>query len=548
MHRTLFRNRLVFTTEWHGILRRLRVGLMVLGAVISTPVLAQVQPQPQTQPGPSQPEERLSREQVVALTQRYCGGCHQVPSPSLLPRHSWPRVIDSMVELAKTRTGQDVIPADAVPHIKALYYGSSPEQLASLPYIDDPHPAMSWSSERVGDGVGIPQILNIQRVALDNDAKFNFLVSDGERGELRLLQTDGGENPQWRESTIAEIELPITARAVDFNGDGRQDILVADLGEFAPSGVLAGKIFLLQQTPKSGYEKQLLIHQLGRVTDVQALDLDDDGDLDIAVSVFGGAGIGEVFWLENQGGGDYQKRPLLGLSGALNITPADLNGDGKMDLITLLAQEYETMVAFVNQGDGRFERVDLVSAGHPLFGATSMNVEDLNRDGKPDIIFTNGDAFDTQTDPKPYHGVQWLENKGDMQFAAHDIGRFYGAANAAVADMDGDGDPDIVVSSWTNYWDDEKRQSLIWYENTGDLTFQPRPISDEYRGVVPLELVDITGNGRLDIITGAFRMDILKDFLRVEDGIPSMDTDKMKADQRAPSDRLLLIRNRASEN
>lgn len=491
---------------------------------------------------PQAPQNK-SPDEVVALTQQYCGGCHHLPSPSLLPRRSWPRVIDSMVELAKNRTGEDVIPPEAVPHIKALYYGSSPEELPSLPYIDQSHPGVEWHAATIGPGSGIPQILNIQRVDIDNNFALNFLVSDGERGELRLLQTNGGETPAWNETVLAEIPLPIKTQVVDFNGNGRDDILVADLGDMAPSGVLAGKIFLLEQKADGGYEKKLLMHQLGRVTDIQALDLDGDGDLDLAVAVFGGGDVGEVFWLENQGGGDFQKHLLLGLSGALNITPVDLNGDGKMDLVTLVAQEHETLIAFVNQGEGAFERVDILDAGHPMFGATSLVVEDLNRDGRPDIIFTNGDAFDTQTDPKPYHGVQWLENKGNMQFAAHDIGRFYGAANVAVGDMDSDGDPDVVVSSWTNYWDDERRQSLVWFENTGNLQFRPRPISDQYRGVVPLELVDVTGNGRLDIVTGAFRMDILKEFLTIADGVPSMDTEKMKSDQRDLSDRLLLFIN-----
>lgn len=485
----------------------------------------------------------LSPDRVLALTNQYCGGCHHLPPPSLLPRHSWPGVIDSMVDLAKKRTGKDVIPAEAVPHIKALYYGSSPEKLPKLPYINQAHPSIEWRASAIGSNSNIPQILNIQQVDIDSEYDFDFLVGDGERGELRLLQTDGGAEPAWKETVLAEIPLPITAQVVDFNNNGRDDIIVADLGDMAPSGVLAGKIFLLEQEADRSYTKKMLLHQLGRVTDVQALDLNGNGYLDLVVSVFGGNDIGEVFWLENQGDGDYQKHLLLELSGALNVTPVDLNNNGKMDLITLVAQEHETLIAFVNQGEGVFERLHIMDAGHPMFGATSIIVEDLNQNGKPDIIFTNGDAFDTQTDPKPYHGVQWLENKGSMQFVAHDIGRFYGAANVAVGDLDGDGNLDLVVSSWTNYWDDEQRQSLVWYENTGNQQFRPRPISNQYRGVVPLELVDVTGNGRLDILTGAFRMDILKEFFTVTNGVPSMDSQKMKSDHRNPSDRLLLLIN-----
>ena len=62
---------------------------------------------------------------------------------------------------------------------------------------------------------------------------------------------------------------------------------------------------------------------------------------------------------------------------------------------------------------------------------------------------SNGDALDTQPDPKPYHGVQWQENRGNLQFQFHDIGRYYGAAVARA----GDGDLDVVAGSWLNFWD-----------------------------------------------------------------------------------------------
>lgn len=493
--------------------------------------------------GASGTAQRPSTEQIIGMVNQYCGGCHAAPSPSLLPKRSWPGVIDSMATLAENRTGHPVISAEAMPHIKALYYGSSPEDLPRLPYIDQPHPSVRYSATPIGEGSPIPQILSVQSVDLGRDADHSFLVCDGERRQVILLETDTASTPKWRETVLAEIDIPITTQVVDYNGDGRLDILVADLGEFPPNGILAGKIFLLEQQKDGSFSKVLLMHQLGRVADMRALDLDGDGDLDLAVAVFGGGEVGEVFWMENRGEGAHRKHPLLGLSGALNITPVDLNGDGREDLVTLVAQEHEAVIAFINQGRGEFERYNIVTAGHPLFGATSMLVEDLNRDGRPDIIFTNGDAFDTQTDPKPYHGVQWLENRGDLEFAAHDIGRFYGAANASVADMDGDGDLDIVASSWLNYWDDPRRQSLVWFENNGKQAFRPRPISGDYRGLVPVELVDITGDGQLDIITGSFRMDILKEFLgNSEDGRKRMDSDAMRADKRTPSARLLMFK------
>ena len=187
----------------------------------------------------------------------------------------------------------------------------------------------------------------------------------------------------------------------------------------------------------------------------------------------------------------------------------DVDGDGRQDLVSLMAQEHESVVSFLNLGGGEFRKVVLASAPHPMYGSTSMSVVDLDQDHDDDILFTNGDAFDAQTDPKPYHGVQWLRNEGAGKFSFHDIGRFYGAANAVAGDLDGDGDLDVVASSWVNYWNEPRRSSLIWYENTGKENFVPHPISNRPAGLVTLQLVDMTGDGVLDIVAGVFRMDLL---------------------------------------
>jgi hypothetical protein len=454
----------------------------------------------------STPAKPKPVEEIIPLVNQYCGACHAVPPPAILPKASWPRVIDSMVELAKNRFGHEFIPPEHLGDIKALYFGSSPLALPKLPYIDQPSETTAFSGVVFGENTAVPLILNIQAVDLKLGAKREFLISDGERGRLTRLYED---SDGWREDVLAEVSIPIQARVVDFNDNGLMDVVVADLGAYPPRGVLAGKIFLLRQVAQGEFVRELLIGGLGRVADVQVLDLNGDKRLDLAVAVFGGGEVGEVFWAENQGDGKYRKHMLLPLSGALNITPVDLNGDGKMDLVSLIAQEQELLTAFINRGDGRFERMDLYQASQPMYGFTSLIAVDLDQDGDSDLVFANGDAFDTQNDPKPYHGIQWLENLGELTFRYHDIGRFYGAAKIAAGDLDGDGDLDLVVSSWVNDWDDPKRQSLVWFENSGKQQFTPRPLVAGLRGLVAVELADLTGDGRLDILAGAFRMDLL---------------------------------------
>jgi hypothetical protein len=163
----------------------------------------------------------------------------------------------------------------------------------------------------------------------------------------------------------------------------------------------------------------------------------------------------------------------------------------------------------MNRGQGNFEQSLLGRAPHPMYGFTGMSLADLDGDGDTDILMSNGDALDTQPDPKPYHGVQWLENRGKLQFQFHDIGRFYGAAVAAAGDLDGDGDLDVVAGSWLNFWDDPKRQSLVWFENDGDKGFTRRGILSRPTGIVALELEDVTGDDRIDVVAGVLRLDLM---------------------------------------
>jgi hypothetical protein len=406
-----------------------------------------------------------------------------------------------------------------------------------LPYIDQASEYLAFEPVPLGKPSEIPQVIVIEPVnlGLSQAGEQQFLITDSELGEVRLATArwKGEQGLSWHERRLAQVTIPVSVQVVDFNGNGRKDILVADLGVLPPIEQLAGKVYVLEQTPEGEFEPRLLLRNLGRTTDARAVDLTGNGLLDIAVAVFGGGRVGEVFWLENKGDDNYNQHRLLPLAGALNVTPVDLNGNGHMDLVTFVTQEHEVIIAYINDGQGEFAPVEIFRAGHPMFGGTSLKIHDMTGNGLPDILFTNGDAFDTQNDPKPYHGVQWLENLGDLNFVHRDIGRFYGAANMAVGDLTGNGHPDVVVSSWLNHWEDPERQSLVWYENQGQGEFVARPISGQIRGMVPVTLADLTGDGRLDVLAGAFRMDILHARFRGKDPGPE------------PGPRLMWFRNRA---
>jgi len=475
-----------------------------------------------------------SVEAVLDLVDTYCSGCHKIPPPTILPKSGWPRVVQGMAEMAAEHAGHEAIPADVVRDIAALYVGSSPETLPRLPYYASAGSPLDFAVTTMGKPAVMPLVLHVNAASLHDDAGPEFIIGDGARKQVLSLRKKGAG---WRETVLADIAVPLHTDVVDMDGDGAKDIIVADLGTFPPSPALAGKVVLLHQQPDGTFEKQVLLDHVGRVTDARAMDIDNDGDLDIGVAIFGGGDVGELAWLENLGDGGFVPHRILKVTGSLNISPVDLDHDGRIDFVSLIAQQHEAVVAFMNKGQGHFAYVPLYQGPHPMFGSTSMKVLDLDQDGDADVLFTNGDALDYQPDPKPYHGVQWLENKGDLAFEYHDIGRFYGAAIADAADLDGDGDIDVVAGSWLNYWDDERRQSLVWFENDGSQHFSPHGIISRPAGIVALALADVDHDRRPDIVAGVFQLDLLGDFVKQGDA-----ADAPPATRPTPKPKLILLR------
>ncbi len=130
----------------------------------------------------------------------------------------------------------------------------------------------------------------------------------------------------------------------------------------------------------------------------------------------------------------------------------DFTGDGRPDIAALYSQEYEEVDLFENRlgqpggaaGTG-WVRSPAWSAG-PDFWLHGIELVDLNNDGRMDVLATNGDAFDNSY-VTPWHGVQWLENRGELPFVAHRLTDMPGAYRAKAGDFDRDGDLDIIAVS-----------------------------------------------------------------------------------------------------
>jgi hypothetical protein len=346
-----------------------------------------------------------------------------------------------------------------------------------------------------------PLISNVQAVDLDGDGLLDIIVCDCRSNSVNWIrQFPAGV---YTETVLADgLNAPAHVQVIDFDKDGDKDILVAVLGLLFPSNDKIGSVIILENDGKNHFTKHVVAENIARVSDVRAGDLDNDGDLDLAVAQFG-YDDGETRWIENLGNWQFKSHILQNLSGPINVIIDDIDKDGDNDIISLVSQEWEEIYIFINDGKGNFTSKLIYGSNNEDFGSSGIYICDLDKDGDDDILYTNGDAFDyIPPQGKPWHGVQWLENKGNLKFEYHRICNFIGAYNARPVDIDNDGDLDIFCVSAFNLWDKPESQSFIWLENTGNMQFVLHNIANAPTHLLTLESGDFNNDGLMDFVTG----------------------------------------------
>lgn len=345
-----------------------------------------------------------------------------------------------------------------------------------------------------------PLISNVQAADLDKDGLEDVIVCDARDNFVSWIrQFPAG---QYTEQVLGSgLIAPAHASVDDFDMDGDNDILIAVLGMLFPNNDKIGSVVILENTG-SGFVPHTILEKVARVSDVRAGDLDNDGDKDLAVAQFG-YDDGETRWMENKGKWQFESHILQNLSGPINVEINDYDGDGDPDIASLASQEWEEVWCFVNDGKGNFTPKLLWGSSNEDFGSSGIYTSDLDNDGDYDLLYTNGDAFDyIPPAPRPWHGVNWLENKGNLNFEYHRIGDFAGAYNARPVDIDKDGDNDIFVVSGFNLWEKPESRSFIWFENTGKMQFIRHDISSAPTHLLTLEPADFNNDGQIDFVTG----------------------------------------------
>jgi hypothetical protein len=258
----------------------------------------------------------------------------------------------------------------------------------------------------------------------------------------------------------------------DFNRDGALDIAVASANDKSLLSVLlndgTGR-FSLEHT----YTLPLPAYSLA------SADLNGDGKLDLVFITQPSVPSLDVNVMLGNGDGTFAPATVAiqNLAGVapVPLTLADLNGDHKVDLIGLI----DGLNVFIGNGNGTFAPGVSYFAGS---GPTSFVIGDFNKDGIPDVAVASS------------AGLGILLGKGDGTFQPATFPGSGVNQVLAAADLNGDGAPDLVVAV------NGPLQVLL---GKGDGTFEALPpLANNLRGAV-VSVTDVNGDGKLDLVLSA---------------------------------------------
>ncbi len=435
----------------------------------------------------------------------YCQSCHLFPDPKLLDKRSWEGALVQMalqlgvaqMDYSQRPDGQILLEAGRYPSAPVLpesqwlmlsdyYLAAAPAE----PLPQPPHPPIR---------IGLPNFrvrlfpaqAELPRTCLVHidPAEHRVMVADARTHTLESYEPTGARRQTIR---LPGDPVKVLPRAEGY--------ALTMIGRLLPSDELAGSVGILRT---NDHRYAPILQGLRRPTEAVFADLDHDGREDVVVCEFGNM-LGRIAWYRNVGDGKYEARPLFEFPGATQIFVRDLNRDGQPDLLALVGQAREGIYLFTNQGHGSFQYEALIEQS-PAFGYSHLELVDFNGDGSIDFLTTNGDNGDYPSRPKGYHGIRLYLNDGHNRFHEAWFFPMHGAYKALARDFDGDGDLDIAAISFYPDYEHSPEESFVYLENKGALRFEPHSFPEGTAGRwLTMDAADVDGDGDDDIVLGSF--------------------------------------------
>ncbi len=284
--------------------------------------------------------------------------------------------------------------------------------------------------------------------------------------------------------------------------DGANSVFVADLDGDGDADVLSASLWddtiaWYENTDGLGsFGSQRVITNIADgAIDVFAADLDGDQDNDV---ISASREDDTIAWYENMDGlGTFGTSHVISTNAdyVLAIHIADLDGDNDNDIIS--ASAVDGVIGWFENLDGlgTFGNRQIINPGG-AGGTTTVYAADLDGDGDMDVLSSSGSINGI---------ILWYENidgEGNFNSIQAIASNIDGLWSVIAEDLDNDNDVDVLYA-------DKRRDRIAWFENVDGLaSFGPEQvISSSAEGAVAVFTADPDGDGDIDVFSASSRSD-----------------------------------------
>jgi hypothetical protein len=252
-----------------------------------------------------------------------------------------------------------------------------------------------WKRHAVVTG-GLPGAYDVALGDFDGDGRLDVAASSWVRGNRFVWYRNPGKDGFAKEWPVQVVEDKLnetrTIAVADFNGDGRPDLL----GTASGSPLVAWYENVGKSGDPPAWKKHIIDDKAPAPIHGHPADMDGDGDIDVVMAHGMREGVAprdkhQVVWYENVGKGgkgtEWKRHVVGALPGAFEAIAADVDGDGRLDVVATAWGAPGRVVWFHNPG-ARAGEWPVHVLKDKWQNANQVIAADLNRDGRLDIIAT----------------------------------------------------------------------------------------------------------------------------------------------------------------